>query len=95
MKNQKIHEEILFINNMIKKIILENEKNKFAYGSEIRNLEKDLASDEEINLTDYSGPLRGDVVKKKDYVVHMLNDAIDKKDWGKVEYAILYLKHKM
>lgn len=71
------------------------EENKSAYGSEIDALRKGLAPDEDIKLTDYSDKLRGDVVKKQDYLVSMLQDAIDKEDWSKVRDAILYIKVRM
>ena len=71
------------------------EENKSAYGSEIDNLRKGLAPDEEIKLTDYSDKLRGDIVKKQDYLVSMLQDAIDKEDWSQVRDAISYIKVRM
>jgi hypothetical protein len=54
-----------------------------------------LGSDEYVKLSDYSGELRGDIVKKKDYVIHMLREAIDNEDWGVVSDTILFIKHKM
>jgi LAS superfamily LD-carboxypeptidase LdcB len=83
------------LSRLVKRIINEDDNRRSAYGQEIRNLEKDLASDEDIQLSDYSGRLRGDVVKKKDYVIHMLRDAIDKQEWGQVGDVILYIKHRM
>jgi hypothetical protein len=71
------------------------EENKSAYGSEIDNLRKGLAPDEDIKLTDYSDKLRGDIVKKQDYLVSMLQDAIDKEDWSQVRDAISYVKVRM
>ena len=71
------------------------EENKSAYGSEIDNLRKGLAPDEDIKLTDYSDKLRGDIVKKQDYLVSMLQDAIDKEDWSQVRDAISYIKVRM
>ena len=48
-----------------------------------------------MQLSDYSDQLRGDIVKKKDYVIHMLRDAIKDEDWGKVGDTILFIKHRM
>jgi hypothetical protein len=54
-----------------------------------------MGQDEYVQLSDYGDQLRGDVVKKKDYIIHMLKDAIENEDWGKVGDTILFIKHKM
>lgn len=84
-------------NRLVKRIVKEEgEQQRFAYGSEeIRNLDSQLGSDEYVKLSDYSGELRGDIVKKKDYVIHMLRGAIKDEDWGKVGDTILFIKHRM
>jgi len=83
-------------NRLVKRIVKEEGEQRFAYGSEeIRNLDSQLGSDEYVQLSDYSGELRGDIVKKKDYVIHMLREAIDNEDWGVVSDTILFIKHKM
>lgn len=83
------------IKNLIKKIIKEDER-RIGYGTEeIRNLEKDLAPDEYIKLTDYTGTLTGEVVKKKDYVIHMLRNIIDDQEWDRIGDVILFIKNKM
>lgn len=71
------------------------EESKSAYGSEIDNLRKGLAPDEDVKLTDYSDRLRGDVVKKQDYLISMLQDAVDKEDWSQVRDAISYIRVRM
>jgi hypothetical protein len=82
-------------NRLVKRIVKEEGEQRFAYGSEIRNLDSQLGRDEYVQLSDYSGELRGDIVKKKDYVIHMLREAIDNEDWGVVGDTILFIKHKM
>jgi hypothetical protein len=85
------------LNQLVKRIIKEQEDQQtFAYGGdEIRKLEKQLGNDEYVKLSDNSDKLRGEKIKKKDYVIHMLRDAIDNEDWGKVNDTILFIKHKM
>jgi hypothetical protein len=84
-------------NRLVKRIVKEEgEQQRFAYGSEeIRKLDSQLGPDEYVQLSDYSSELRGDIVKKKDYVIHMLREAIDNEDWGVVGDTILFIKHKM
>ena len=75
---------------------LAEDERRIGYGTdEIRNLEKDLAPDEDIKLTDYTGTLTGEVVKKKDYVIHMLRDIIHDQEWDRIGDVILYIKHRM
>lgn len=75
---------------------LAEDDRRIGYGTEeIRNLEKDLAPDEDIKLTDYTGTLTGEVVKKKDYVIHMLKDIIHDQEWDRIGDVILYIKHRM
>jgi hypothetical protein len=72
------------------------EGDRFAYGTDaIRNLEKDMAPDEDVRLTDYTGELRGDVLKKKDYIIQWLRDIIHNEDWNRLGDVILYMKHRM
>jgi hypothetical protein len=87
----------LGLKNLVKRIIKEEEdQQRFSYGGDgIRNLEKQLGNDEYVKLSDNGDKLRGDIVKKKDYVIHMLTDAIDNEDWGKVNDTILFIKRKM
>jgi hypothetical protein len=85
-----------FISRLVKRIINEDNQQRFAYGGEeIRKLDSQLGPDEYVQLSDYSDQLRGDIVKKKDYVIHMLRGAIKDEDWGKVGDTILFIKHKM
>ena len=83
------------LNRLVKRIIKEDEQQRFAYGDEIRKLDSQLGPDEYVQLSDDSDELRGDIVKKKDYVIHMLRDAIKDEDWGKVGDTILFIKHRM
>ena len=81
---------------MVQKIIKEDDNRRVGYGNEeIRNLQKGLAPDEDVRLTDYSDELRGEVVKKKDYVISWLRDIIQDEDWNKLGDVILYIKHRM
>ena len=93
-KTMKLNESDL--NRLVKRIIKEDNQQRFAYGGEeIRKLDSQLGPDEYVQLSDYSDQLRGDIVKKKDYIIHMLRDAIKDEDWGKVGDTILFIKHKM
>ena len=77
------------------RLLKEDEQQRFAYGDEIRNLDSQLGPDEYVQLSDDTDELRGDIVKKKDYVIHMLSGAIKDEDWGKVGDTILFIKHRM
>ena len=56
------------LNRLVKRIIKEDDQQRFAYGGEeIRKLDSQLGPDEYVQLSDYSDQLRGDIVKKKDY----------------------------
>ena len=91
-KFSKLNESDL--NRLVGRIIKEDDQERFAYGGDaIRKLQ--MGQDEYVQLSDYGDQLRGDVVKKKDYIVHMLKDAIENEDWGKVGDTILFIKHKM
>ena len=84
------------ISRLVKRIISEDEQQRFAYGGEeIRKLDSQLGPDEYVQLSDDSDQLRGDIVKKKDYVIHMLRGAIKDEDWGKVGDTILFIKQRM
>ena len=84
------------LNRLVKRIIKEDDQQRFAYGGdEIRKLDSQLGSDEYVQLSDDSDQLRGDIVKKKDYVIHMLRGAIKDEDWGKVGDTILFIKQRM
>jgi len=84
------------LNRLVKRIIEEDEQQRFAYGGdEIRKLDSQLGSDEYVKLSDDSDQLRGDIVKKKDYVIHMLRGAIKDEDWSKVGDTILFIKQRM
>ena len=80
--------------DLVKRVMEEGDR--FAYGTDaIRNLEKDMAPDEDVRLTDYTGELRGDVLKKKDYIIQWLRDIIHNEDWNRLGDVILYMKHRM
>ena len=84
------------LQKLVQKIIKEDDNRRVGYGNEeIRNLKKGLAPDEDVRLTDYSDELRGEVVKKKDYVISWLRDIIQDEDWNKLGDVILYIKHRM
>ena len=84
------------LNRLVKRIIKEDDQQRFAYGGEeIRKLDSQLGPDEYVQLSDDSDELRGDIVKKKDYVIHMLRGSIKDEDWGKVGDTILFIKHRM
>ena len=84
------------LQKLVQKIIKEDDNRRVGYGTEeIRNLQKGLAPDEDVRLTDYSDELRGEVVKKKDYVISWLRDIIQDEDWDKLGDVILYMKHRM
>lgn len=84
------------LQKLVQKIIKEDDNRRVGYGNEeIRNLQKGLAPDEDVRLTDYSDELRGEVVKKKDYVISWLRDIIQDEDWNKLGDVILYIKHRM
>jgi hypothetical protein len=70
----------------------ENSENVAFGHNEITRLLKTLGPDEDVWLDDSTGELSGRVVKKSDYVVRMLEDAMKNKDWSKVLSAQLYLK---
>lgn len=75
---------------------LAEDERRIGYGTEeIRNLEKGLAPDEDIKLTDYTGTLTGEVVKKKDYVIHMLKNIINDQEWDRIGDVILYMRNRM
>jgi hypothetical protein len=82
-------------NRLVKQIIKEDEQQRVAYGREIRNLDSQLGSDEYVKLTDYGDQLRGDIVKKKEYVIHMLKGAIREEDWSAVRNTIQFIENKM
>ena len=82
--------------DLVKRVINENEDGRFGYGyKEIDALSNNLRDDEDVYLSDNSGELRGDVVKKKQYAINMLRNAIDKQDWSLVNRAIMYMEIKM
>ena len=84
------------LKRLVKRIIKEDEERRIGYGAEqIRNLQKDLAGDEDVRLSDYSGDLRGEVMKKKDYLISWLRDIIQDEDWNRLGDVILYIKHRM
>ena len=84
------------LQKLVQKIIKEDDNRRVGYGNEeIRNLQKGLSPDVDVRLTDYSDELRGEVVKKKDYVISWLRDIIQDEDWNKLGDVILYIKHRM
>lgn len=75
---------------------MDNQNPRFGYGSkEIDALRGGLGQDEDVYLSDNSDRLRGDVVKKKQYVVNMLRKALDNQDWEMVNNAIGYISARM
>lgn len=81
------------LNRIVRKVINENDR---AYGhEEINKLHGNLKDDEYVSLDDSSGELSGRVVSKLEYVVEMLQTAIQEKNWSKVSRTILFIKSMM
>lgn len=95
--SQQEKNNILEMHGNKKNIIKEDgTSDKFAYGhKDINSLYDGLDQDEDIYLTDNSGELRGDIVKKKQYVINMLKKALNSGDWSIVNQTILYINTKM
>jgi hypothetical protein len=53
-----------------------------------------MGDDEDVELSDESGELSGQVVKKIDYVKNMLGRAIENEDWEMVRRTMNYLDMK-
>jgi hypothetical protein len=58
---------------------------------EIDNLEKTLKPQEYVWFDDRTGNLTGEKVTRKEYLQKMLQYAIEKKRWDKVNAALLFL----
>lgn len=82
------------LDNIVNEVILEIRRHGYGH-DEINSLHNDLNHDEDVWLSDNTGDLSGEVVRKAQYLKNMLNDAIRKEDWGLVHQAILYLDIKM
>jgi hypothetical protein len=81
------------LTNIIKRTINENER---VYGSEnISKLYGGLTDDEYVHLDDSSGDLSGEIVTKLEYVKRMLNSAMQKEDWTKVQNTIRFIESMM
>jgi hypothetical protein len=93
MSKRIIKSEETRLRNIIKDVIIENHRNGYGH-KEINNLYNDLNHDEDVWLSDNSGDLRGDVVKKIEYIRNMLNSAIYKEDWSMVRRAMSYIDVK-
>jgi hypothetical protein len=64
-----------------------------VYGhAEIKKLETKLKDDEHIYLDDSSGQLSGEIVSKPEYITRILQDALQKKDWSKIESLLTFVK---
>ena len=80
------------LTRIVKRIVNESDR---AYGhGEIGKLYPKLKDDEDVELSDESGELSGQVVKKIDRVKSMLGKAIENEDWGMVKRAMSYLTMK-
>jgi hypothetical protein len=65
------------------------------YGhDDISKLYSTMGDDEDVELSDESGELSGQVVKKIDYVKNMLGRAIENEDWEMVRRTMNYLDMK-
>ena len=65
------------------------------YGhDDISKLYSTMGDDEDVELSDESGELSGQVVKKIDYVKNMLGRAIKNEDWEMVRRTMNYLDMK-
>ena len=93
MSNRIIKSEETRLKNIIKDVILENHRHGYGH-KEIDSLYGELNHDEDVWLSDHTGDLRGDVVRKIEYVRNMLSSAIHKEDWSMVRRAISYIDVK-
>jgi len=91
-KNVKLSETKL--DNIVRQVISEIRRHGYGW-QEIDSISNDLNNDEDVWLSDNSGELSGEVVRKTQYLKNMLNEAILKEDWSLVHRAILYLDIKM
>ncbi len=82
------------VDNIVNEVILEIRRHGYGH-EEINSLYNDVNNDEDVWLSDNSGDLSGEVVKKTQYVKNMLREAIRIEDWNLVHKAILYLDIKM
>jgi hypothetical protein len=65
------------------------------YGhDDISKLYSTMGDDEDVELSDESGELSGQVVKKIQYVKNMLEKSIENEDWGMVRRTMNYLDMK-
>jgi hypothetical protein len=66
------------------------------YGhDEISKLYSTLGDDEDVELSDESGELSGQVVKKIQYVKNMLEKSIENEDWDMVRRTMNYLDMRL
>ena len=71
-----------------------NESDRMYGHDEISKLYSNLGDDEDVELSDESGELSGQVVKKIEYVKNMLERAIENENWEMVTRAKSYLDMK-
>ena len=72
-----------------------NESDRMYGHDEISKLYSNLGDDEDVELSDESGELSGQVVKKIEYVKNMLERAIENENWEMVTRAKSYLDMKL
>jgi len=94
MANKKMKLNKTKVDNIVNEVILEIRRHGYGH-EEINSLYNDVNNDEDVWLSDNSGDLSGEVVKKTQYVKNMLREAIRIEDWNLVHKAILYLDIKM
>jgi hypothetical protein len=71
-----------------------NESDRMYGHDDISKLYSTMGDDEDVELSDESGELSGQVVKKIDYVKNMLGRAIENEDWEMVRRTMNYLDMK-
>ena len=72
-----------------------NESDRMYGHDEISKLYSTLGDDEDVELSDESGELSGQVVKKIQYVKNMLEKSIENEDWDMVRRAMNYLDMRL
>jgi len=71
-----------------------NESDRMYGHDDISKLYSTMGDDEDVELSDESGELSGQVVKKIQYVKNMLEKSIENEDWGMVRRTMNYLDMK-
>jgi len=81
---------------LVQRVLKEDENERSAYGGEeIDKLYSKVSDDEDVYLSDNSGQLRGDIVKKIEVVKRMLREAVNNEDWNLVERVIMYIDFRI